>query len=167
MVLIIRKFLAFLSACGIAASIHAYVDSFSGATMDNSLRWVIILGISAFMLHIPIYALEYPASKDRSFFWTGFARGMPSWVVPCIKLLWLIAVAHLVWFLVQSEAAGPAIKDGQYVLSNHGRIVKVLTQREYLMLKEAELRVFSTITISVYSLPMMYWWFPRSHQRAD
>jgi hypothetical protein len=47
------------------------------------------------------------------------------------------------------------------------RILKVLSQAEYLCLKEAELRTFSTFVMSIYFVLMMYWWFPRGPRQAD
>lgn len=44
-------------------------------------------------------------------------------------------------YLVQSHAASPELKNGGFVLNNHGQIVKVLTQSEYLKLKGEELRL--------------------------
>ena len=118
-------------------------------------------------LYIPVYALEYPASRALSFSWKGFARGMPSWVAPCSWVLTLVVLAHFVWFIVQSGPGAPAIVDGQYVLDNHGRILKVLTQAEYLTLRGAAVRAFATLMISFYFAPMVYWWFRRNDQQTD
>ena len=165
MIQIVRRFIAVLAACGIAVSILAYVESLSGATIDDMLPSVAVLVIGAIVLQIPIFVLE--RSSLRRFYWKGFARGMPSWVVPFVKLFWLIFLAHLFWFFVRSGAGVPIIKDGQYIISSRGRILKVLTKPEYLTLKAGELREFAALMIACYLMPMMYWWFPRNHQQAD
>ncbi len=156
-----RKVLATLAACGLILSVVAYIRGLSGTT-SNELSWIPALIIGALALHIPIPFLEH-AWGDQTFFWKGFARGMPRWAVPCIILFWLIAVGHLVWFFVGSNAAAPIIKDGQYVLSSHGRIRGKLTQEEYLALKAGELRALAALTFAVYLQPLLYWWFPRRH----
>jgi hypothetical protein len=112
-------------------------------------------------LFLPIYVLEYPASKTLSFPWKGLTRGMPGWVAPCSQILSLIAIAHIVWFAVRAGLGVPAIVNGQYVLDKQGRILKVLTQAEYLTLRKAALRTLATMMISFYFLPMNYWWFRR------
>jgi hypothetical protein len=76
----IRKFFAFLSACGLIASIVAYIDTFSVVRMDFIFRLWIIFIVGWMFLLAPIYFLEYPASQTSSFLWKGFTRGMPSWV---------------------------------------------------------------------------------------
>jgi len=156
-----RRFLAVLSACGFAANIVAYIESFSGATIGSSLGWIIVLCVGTFVLAVPMQILEYPKSRAMTFYWKGFARGMPTWVVPCSRLLWLTAVVHFVWFAVHAGRGVPAILDGQYVLYAHGQILRVLTKAEYFALEGAELRGVVTPMISVYFLSMMYWWFPR------
>jgi hypothetical protein len=163
---VLRKILATLSAFGFAVSILVYIESFSGATMDNTSQCVILLGFCVLALMIPIHILEYPSSKDWNFYWKGFARGMPGWIVPCNWLFFLIFIAHVIWLAVQSKLGVPTISDGQYVLSSHGNILKVITQAEYLTLKEAELRTLATFIISWYFMPMMYWWFPRGPKQT-
>ena len=148
-----RKLLAFLSCCGLAACTLAYVVSFFGATMNDSSGWIIILCIGVFALGVPVQILEYPGSRALTFYWKGFARGMPSWVAPCARILWLIAIAHFAWFALHSGWGVPAILDGQYVIDARGHILRVLTQAEYLTLQEAWLRGVATVMIACYLCP--------------
>jgi hypothetical protein len=157
-----RRLLAFLSACGFAACTLAYIGSFFGATMGNSSGWIILLCVGVFALGIPVQILEYPGSRALTFYWKGFARGMPSRVARCAGLLWLIAIAHFAWFTLHSGWGVPAILDGQYVIEARGHILRVLTQAQYLTLQEAWLRGVASIIIACYFMPMMYWWFRRN-----
>ncbi len=164
----VGRVLAFLSASVIAAWILGYMYSFFGAPVDKILSWGFLLLIPGWMaMVLPMYVLEYPLSRAPSFCWKGFARGMPSWVAPCSWLLSLIAVAHLVWLAVQNGWGVPEIVNGQYVLESRGRILRALTQAEYLALTEAELRALTTVMISFYFVTMMYWWFRHNRQEAD
>jgi len=67
---------------------------------------------------------------------------MPAWVAPCVNLFWFVALGHVVWFYVRSGHGVPVIKNGQYLVSNRGRVLRVLTQPEYVALKAGELRLF-------------------------
>jgi hypothetical protein len=160
----IRKVFAVISGCGFAASVVAYIASYGGTTMNSMFRVAILLHLGVFGLLLPMFGIEYSAINKRTFLWKGFGRGMPRWVVPGIKALGLFFIAHFLFFLTSSHAAAPEIINGEYVLNDHGRIVKVLTQSEYLRLKGAELRLFATGWLFFYFVPMMYWWFPRSAQ---
>jgi len=161
MISVNRRFLAALSACGLAASIAGYIGSFSWASADNIFRWYIPLLLGWMALFVPIYVLEYPASRLPSFALKGFSRGMPGWVAPCSWLLSLIALTHFVWFAVHSGWGVPTILDGQSVLDARGHVLKVLTQAEYFKLRAAGARAFATMLIYFYFTPVMYWWFPR------
>ncbi len=163
---IVLKSLAALSACGLAASILIYVESLTGPAVDDT-HLVFAFSLGAIAAHIPMYVRERSSLKDRTFYWTGFGRGKPGWVVPLVKLFWLVALAHGVWFFVQGHHAVPVIQDGQMILSSRGRVVKVLTQGEYLKLRAQELRGFAALMIACYLTPAMYWWFPRNHQEPD
>jgi hypothetical protein len=160
----IRRFLAVVSIFGLAASIVAYIASYFGSTMDSLWRWALLLHPGVFILVLPMFALEYSSIKNRVFFWTAFKQGRPTWTVQAITLTALFFLFHFVIFLIESHAASPEIKDGDYVLNNHGHIVKVLTHAEYLALKGAELRLFATGWIFFYLVVTMYWWFPRIRQ---
>jgi hypothetical protein len=155
-----RRFLACISTCGIAASVFIYIESFSGATINNSWIWAIPLGVGLCVVGIPIRSVEHPSSQ--SFDWKGFAQGMPRWVVLGNYLLVLVVIAHFVWYYLHGGSGVPTIIDGQYVLNSHGRILKVLTQTEYLTLQEEQLRIAASLIIASYYMPMMYWWFPRA-----
>jgi hypothetical protein len=157
----LRGFFAFLSACGFAASIVAYVESFSESRANAVFQWWIVLVLGCMALFAPIYVLEYPTSRAPTFSLKGFAHGMPSWVAPCSWLLSLIAIAHLAWFAVHAGWGVPEMQDGQYVLRVRGQILKVLTQSEYFKLRAAGARMFAAGMISFYFIPMMYWWFRR------
>jgi hypothetical protein len=155
------RFLAVLSACGIIACVSAYIASFLGPLPGSVFRWGILLILAMIVLFIPLYVLEYPASRSPTFFLKGFARGMPSWVAPCSTVLFLVGIAHLIWFALHSGWGVPAILDGQYVLDSGGQTLKVLTETEYRTLKAEEVRTFAAMTASFYFVPMMYRWFRR------
>jgi hypothetical protein len=178
----VRRSFAFLSACGFAASIVGYIDSFStarvgttshwwimtfsGAQMDAIFRWCIVLLPVLMALAVPIFFLEYPESTGWGFSWKVFERDMPRWVAPCFWLLQFIAAGHFIWFAAHSGGGAPEIQDEQYVLAARSRILKILTQPEYLHLRAAVARTFATIMISMYFLPLMYWWFRRNRREA-
>ena len=129
--------------------------------MDALFPWAVILHVGVFLLLIPMHGLEWSAIQERTFYWKGFSALMPKWVVPAIKLIGVFCMANFALFLIQSHAASPEIINGEYVLNNHGEIVRVLTRLEYLHLKGAELRLFASGWMFFYFVPTMYWWFPR------
>lgn len=156
-----RRYLALLSACGLVASMSAYVASFFGETIELGLTPTALLFFGAIALVLPIRILE-PSSKWLKYFWTEFIRGMPGWVLPMVVFTWLIAISHFVWFLLHSGLGAPEIRDGQYVVANREQVFKLLTRAEYVSLKEAQVRMFATMMISIYFGATMFWWFRRN-----
>jgi len=168
MVSLLRRCLAIIAASALAASLIVYALSFVGTTMEEMFRWAMLLTVSVFALVLPMYAVEYSAIKNSKFFGDAIWRGLPKWAVRAIQIVGLLFAAHFVPFLVQSHAASPEIINGEYVLSNHGQIVKELTESQYRWLKGSELRLFATGWLSFYLALALYWWFPKraSTQRA-
>ncbi len=161
-----RRCFALLSACGLVASAFVYVESFYLPNIENMNRLLIRIGIGLVLITIPMLAFE-PSLLTRTDFLKKFTRDMPSWVRPYLILLGLVVVAHIAWPLVQNGGGVPVLKDGQYLLNDHGRILKMLTETEYLTLKEDDVRLHAVMLIAGYSMPMFYWWFPRSDREAD
>ena len=164
---VLRRFVAAISACGLVAGIVIYIASYMGSTLDDLFRWAIVLHIGIFVLVLSMCVTNYSAFRSRLFFWKEFGRGMPKWVVPTIKGLGAFFVIHLIVFLWQSHAASPEMKDGNYVLNNHGHILRMLTKSEYLRLKAGELRLVATGWIFFYFVPTAYWWFRRPNNKAS
>lgn len=160
----VRNFLALLSAIGLLLSIVVYIESLTGATFSSLFPWPIILAVGIAVVHSPIFVLERRQAKRRTLIWRALADHIPPWALNCAKLIWLVVLAHFVWLFIKSHGAAPAIADGQWVLSSHGRIVKILTEEEYLMQKAADLTVFAIVMIASYMTPMLYWWFTRKPQ---
>jgi hypothetical protein len=161
MVSLVRRCLALVAASALAASLIVYALSFVGTTMDEMFRWAMLLHAGVFALFLPMYVVEYSAIKNSKYLWDRIWRGLPRWAVRAIQVGGLLFAAHFVLFLVQSHAASPEIVNGAYVLSDHGRIVKELTESQYRWLKGDELRLFATGWLSFYLPLALYWWFPR------
>jgi hypothetical protein len=149
-----RKIIATAAALGLIASIEIFVASFYGQTLDK-------LGAKAFLLHLGIFALVIPlAVVERSSKGVNEIGGRPRWVARSIQLLFLLSAMVFLVFLALSHAAAPEIINGEYVLNNHGKIIGVISEREYLVLKGWELRLFASGWMAFYYALMMDWWFP-------
>jgi hypothetical protein len=162
MIRLIRKTVALVAGLGVLAGVFVYVLTFFGLTLKKEgFHWFVLLHVGVFVLIAQVFFLEGSAFQTGTFFWKKFAAAMPRWAVPLIKWLGGLAITHFVLFLVLTRATSPEVKDGQYVLNNHGQITGVLSEEQYLRLKEWELRMFAAYWIFFYTVPALYWWFPR------
>src|SRR5580698_1764834 len=149
MVQVIRRSLEFASVCGLLASILIYIASYLGATMESIAYAAIVLHGGIFVTLLATSVVQY---KDHPF-WRSNRIKPPKPVARAMTVLALFFAFHFFLFLVQSHGAAPAIRDGEYVLNNHGHIIGVITQAEFVKLKAAELRLFATGWIFFYFAP--------------
>lgn len=162
-----RRVFAILSACGFTASVLTYIASFS-ATLENTIfQWWISLFLGLLVLIIPIFIREYSSSKSSLFFLKDFPQIMPGWFIPCLVILLLNLIGHIAWFVVRGGLGVPSIEGGQYVLVDHGNILRVLTQAEYVFLNQAEARMFAAAMIVLYFVPMTYWAFRQTNSELS
>jgi hypothetical protein len=159
-----RRILGVMGAFGLSASTAAFIGSFLGLTLDKMGKWMFLLHGGIFLLFLPMVAIEYPAIRANVFFGQEFERGKPRWVISGINASFILFVIIFVLFLVLSRAASPEIQNGQYVLNNHGDIIRVLSENEYLRLKGWELRMFASGWMCFYLPITVYWWYPRTRK---
>jgi hypothetical protein len=153
-----RKVIAIAAAPGLIAGVYIFIASFCGLTMEK-------LGAKAFLLHFGIFVLFIPlVTVERWSKGVDPLRGKPRWVVRSMQILFLEFLAVFVAFLALSNTGSPEIINGEYVLNSHGKIIKYISEREYLFLKGWELRFFASGWILGYYALMMYWWFPRQDE---
>ena len=74
---VIRKVLALVAACGLAANIMAYVGSYKGTTFDSLVLWPFALHLGVFIVTVPMIVIEYSAFTNKIPAWMLFFRGRP------------------------------------------------------------------------------------------
>jgi hypothetical protein len=167
---VIRAFFAIAAAAGVAASITGYFASLAGVILRD-LPWLIILSTGAILVQIPIGVLEYSSLNSVIFSWKAFVLldGIP-WLqtrlrvcVRTLRLFWFLTMANFIWFGIRASGGVPEIKDDIYILNSHGKILKILTESEFLALKSEYLRCFLALMVFCYMVAVIYWWFPCNH----
>ena len=121
------------------------------------------LGAKAVLLHLGLFALGIPlVFAERWGKRVNPFLGRPRWLVRSLQKLFLLFIVVFVTFLALCcYAASPEIINGDYVLNSHGKIIRYISERDYLSLKGWELRFFASGWIVMYCGLMMLWWFPR------
>jgi hypothetical protein len=155
-----RRFFALLAAPGLFASAIVYAGSFIGVTLDRMRVCAFILHIGIFVFLVPMVLIERSVKNERKFLRARFRVRGPAWTRSVSGFLGAFLLLHFVLFLIFSHGAAPEIVDGRFVLSNHGAIVRELTEAQYQSLKGDELRLFATGWLFFYFQAVIYWWFP-------
>jgi len=136
----------------------AYIATFLTLPVDNLLPWSLLLFGGWFANIVAIYALEWPHLDGLRLTREQFMRDMPGWVNWCEIALAIILGGHFLWMLRKAGPGVPAIVDGQYVVESRGRILRVITESDYLQLKCLMDRMFAVLFFSLYFILTMYWW---------
>ena len=138
-----------------------FIRSFFGFNLDR-------LGPKMFLLHAGIFAIAVPliavdkikARAHRLSPHELNSNRKPSWLSRIEFGLFLLFVVMFVSFFFLSHGATPDIKDGEYVLNSHGKIVGYISEKDYLWLKAWELRFLASAWLCIYFKLMIDWWFP-------
>jgi len=92
---------------------------------------------------------------------------IPGWVFLVGVAVSIYAVLNFALFIVSTQGGIPSIQDGKYVLENHGRLVREITQAEYVAFRANELRGFSGHWLVFYFVPFAYFMFAQREPEAS
>jgi hypothetical protein len=157
-----RKIPAIAAALGLIASVYVFIASLYGLTLNKLGGRALLLHLGIFALAVPYIVVERMKANGQQFSYGGVApyEGRPIWVKRSMGIVFAFFITFFLIFLIQGHAASREIIDGEYVLNNHGTIVRYLSANEYFQMKASELCLFASGWMANYGL-MMYWWFPR------
>jgi hypothetical protein len=157
-----RKIPAVVVALGLIASVYVFIASLYGLTLNKLGGKALLLHLAIFALAVPYIVVERMKTNGQQFSY-GVAPydGRPIWVKRSMGIFFALFITFFLIFLIQGHAAAPKVIDGDYVLNNHGTIVRYLSANEYFQMKASELRLFASGWMAVYYGLMMHWWFPR------
>jgi hypothetical protein len=91
----------------------------------------------------------HPA-KQIKFLKTTFQKKL-TWMVTIAILGFVYAIINFLLFIL-SQPGTPEIKDGHYILQNHGQLIKNLTENEYYHYRANQTRGFSGHWIAFYGI---------------
>ena len=160
----IKKLLFYFAFTGFICAVIVHILSLANIDVNETLPFVWLLHIGIFIVWIPtVFDLRNsPDLKDLQQKKTlGFSnpiqvlkiffKGAPNWLPFIILLLGLYAFLNFFRSFL-TETGTPDFENGQYVLKNHGQLIKVLTAQEYHYHKANLLRGFSGHWILFYSV---------------
>lgn len=159
-----KIFLFYFAITGWVLACLAHLLTLAGFNVFAEVPFIWILHIGIFVVFVPaIFFLNkneefqayQQAKKERRKAASGLVsivfKGVPQWLK--IMVFGSFFYAILNFFLFASSQDGtPALQDGQYILHNHGKFIKNITEQEYNDYKANELRGFSGHWLLFYGL---------------
>jgi hypothetical protein len=163
----IRRLIASVAFIGLALSVMVHGAAFLGVDLIEKfpLVWGLHLGIFPLFLLMMLatrreekdsHGLSRPPSP-----WKRFFDPMPLWAKYITYALGAYTLINFAWFFSLSKGGTPELREGIYVLHDHGKIIRELTEQEYHIQKAYVLRGFSGHWLYFYVICGFYFWFPR------
>jgi hypothetical protein len=146
-----------LALTGFFASLFVHLTTFFGIDPSKRIPWVWVLHVGIFICFIPMLFVQRLApGKD---FWSKIFAAMPRWARYTIKAFFAYAMINFALFYFLSKGGVPGVRDGKYVLQNHGEVIRELSENEYELQKAYVLRGFSGHWMVFYLLPAIVFWY--------
>ena len=152
----IRAF-AIFGFIGLFRSLAVHLTTFLGIDPSKHFPWVWGLHICIFIVFIPMLFVQGKTPKKD--FWARFFTDLPLWVRSAVAVFFAYAIINFALFFFLSEGGVPGIRDGKYVLHNHGHMIRELSEVEYELQKAYVLRGFSGHWMVFYLMPALGFWY--------
>jgi hypothetical protein len=159
-----KKFLFYFAFTAWTLGLIVHLLSLADIDITDKVPFVWVLHIGIIVVWIPtvlelkkneeLIAYRQSGMLNRmnpfGFFIIIF-RQTPTWLTIIAIGGFFYAIINFNLFM-NSQLGNPDIKDGQYILENHGQLIKTLTEQEYHHCKANEVRGFSGHWLAFYGL---------------
>jgi len=142
---------------GFFLSLFVHLVTFFGIDPAKHVPWVWVLHLGIFVVFVPMVLMQ--GSSLRKDLWNDLFAAVPRWARYAIKGFFAYAVINFALFMFLSEGGVPGERDGQYVLRNHGQIIRELSESEYERQKAYVMRGFSGHWMVFYLMPVLVFWY--------
>ena len=153
-----NRFLGFAALTGLVLAAVAHVCALAGIDVAERVPSVWLLHVGIFIVFIPfVVSSRKILGKQPSL--ADMRALVPGRVFAVGLAIFIYAMVNFALFIAATQGGNPAIEAGQYVLKNHGRLIRELSFPEYEALRANELRGFSGHWLFFYFVPFAYFMF--------
>lgn len=151
-----KKSLFYFAATGWALSLTIHLSAIAddNAASKMPFAWLLHLGVCIVWIPTVIISAKNEKLKTIRQLSIGkqlnpavafkiFFQQTPRWLAIIVVAGVFYAIVNFIFFMATSPIGVADIKDGQFVLHNHGKLIKTLTAQEYNQYHTNELRAFS------------------------
>lgn len=159
-----KKFLFYFALTGWTLGLTVHLLSLADIDVTEKAPFIWLLHIGIFIVWIPVVLdlkdneeLQVykesgtPNRMDPIKFYKIVFKETPTWMSIIAIGGFFYAFINFMLF-VSSQTGTPEIKDGQYILQDHGQLIKTITLQEYHHYKANEVRGFSGHWILFYGV---------------
>ena len=111
--------------------------------------------------------LLFQGLTARRVFWNKFFATMPTWARYAVKAFFAYALINFVLFIVLSKGGAAEERDGKYVLQNHGKVIRELSEEEYELQEAYVIRGFSGHWMIFYLVPALFFRYGKTEPEVS
>lgn len=132
----------FFSALILAASLAIHLSTFLGIDPMQAIPGVMLFHLAIFPPFIAaiIYSNKLGLQKSSQ---QDSWKLAPQWMRTISGVFFAYAMVNFIIFIILVHGGGPEIRDGKFVLADHGRIIRQLSQVEFHKMQAYVVRGFS------------------------
>lgn len=162
----IKKIIFFLALAGWIASLIIHIVSIADVDVMSMFPFILLLHLGVFVVWLPAI-LEMKANKELQtiqskgifskfnpkYFYNSIFKNTPNFLKAIAIIGFIYAfINHII--ALKTETGTVDIKEGQYILHNHGNFIRNITEQEYHHFKALNTRVFSAVWLVFYGMAM-------------
>jgi hypothetical protein len=151
-----NKILGFIALVGFLLSLAVHGLTFTGANIELAQTW--FLHAAGILLCFPLFS-SLRGRLGQNLTIAKIRKLLPFWANAMVVAMYFYAFINFVLFFLHSGGGMPGVKDGMYVLQNHGRLIRELSQQEYELHNAYVVRGFSGLWLVVYLIQALYFLF--------
>jgi hypothetical protein len=154
-----ERILGWFAATGLMLALIVHGLTFlplNTAIEEFPVIWVLHLGI--FVVFIPFFLAVMKAARSHLIrsWWSVF----PWWAIGVIFAAGIYLGANFTTSFVEPSKQGkPEIQNGQFVLVSREKTIHTISEQEYYLRRNYNVRGFSGHWIFFYLIPTLYFWF--------
>lgn len=159
-----NKYLFYFAVTGWSLGLLVHVLSLADIDITDKVPFVWVLHLGIFVVWLPAVLALKKNEELKAYQQSGFANTMnpfgffkiifkqtPNWMKLIAIVGFYYAILNFMFFMT-SQTGTPVLRDGQYLLENHGQLIRTLTEQEYHHFKANDVRGFSGHWIAFYGL---------------
>ena len=152
-----KRALSIVAFAGFFASLLVHLITFLGIDPSKHMPFVWGLHLGIFVVFIPMAIYQRRTRRNEN--WRASLDVTPRWAQYAVMAFLAYALINFALFFFLSEGGVPSVRDGKYVLHNHGKVVRELSEDEYELQKAYVLRGFSGHWMIFYLVPALFFSF--------
>jgi hypothetical protein len=153
-----HRFIAFIALSGFVLSVVVHIVALLGRDVSAQVPLVWSLHLGIFVVFIPFVLSSRKVLGPKPSL-AELREIFPGWVVALGGVIFAYAILNFLLFMLATQGGSPSIHDGNYVLEDHGRLIRTLSASEYASFKANEIRGFSGHWLVFYFVPFAYFMF--------